>query len=278
MGRDRWSVGRLVAGDLPAARVLDVAKLVEADRRYAVDRDEAGLAGRRDDTREGRRLLGIALRRRIRQHPDEIHAELLDDRRGRLAGAAPLEIGRNRKGPVTGLCAGLLGERLEGLLVHGRAGRAAADALAVGERLERRVGRGGGQRFPAGRVASGKAAERRREIVDGGLLLVELVAVRAFQEEALGDHELCERGAVLAGRNVAQLLAEGLEARIVHRARQRDGERLVRVDWRGCGGLRLSRRRAPLGGGLRGLRAGGPRGARRGGGLRLRGRRRGGRR
>src|ERR1700716_4055264 len=215
MGRDRWSVGRLVARDLPAACVLDVAELVEADRRYAVDRDEAGLAGRRDDTREGRRLLRIALRRRIRKHPDEIHAELLDDRRARLGGAAHLEIGCNRKGPVTGLGAALLGERFEGLLVHGRAGRAAADALAVGERLERRGGGRRGEPLPAGRVPSGKAAERRRQIVDGGLLLVELVAVRAFHEEALVDDELGERGAVLAGRNVAQLLAEGLEARIV---------------------------------------------------------------
>src|SRR3981189_3635409 len=273
MGRDRWAVGRLVAGDLPAACVLDVAELIEADRRYAVDRDEAGLAGGRDDTREDRRILrGIALRRLIRKHPDEIHAELLDDRRVRLGGAAHLEIGRNRKGPVTGLGAGLLGECLEGLLVHGRAGRAAADALAVGERLQRRVERGGGQRFPAGRLASGKAAERRRQIVDGGLLLVELVAVRAFQEEALGDDELCERGAVLAGRDVAQLLAEGLEARIVHRARQRDGERLVRFDWRGCGRLRLSGRRAALRGGLRALRRGWRGGVGPGGGRRRRAR------
>src|SRR3977135_300163 len=189
MGRDRWSVGRLVAGDLPAACVLDVAELVEADRRYAVDRDEAGLAGGGDAPREDRRILrGIALRRLIRKHPDEIHAELLDDRRVRLGGAAHLEIGRNRKGPVTGLGAGLLGERLEGLLVHGRAGRAAADALAVGERLQRRVegggGGAGGNPPPPGRVAPGKPAERRREVIDGGLLLIELVAVRAFQEEA----------------------------------------------------------------------------------------------
>jgi len=114
---------------------------------------------------------------------------------GALAGRrCALEIGCNRKGPVTGLGAGLLGGRSKCLLVMvGPAGpqltplRSGSRGSMVGSRAGR------GQRFPADAFAYGKAASAAGEIVDGGLLLVELVAVSGLPEKPLGAMSLRAR-------------------------------------------------------------------------------------
>ena len=95
----------------------------------------------------------------------------------------------------------------------------------------------GGERVPADCV------RRRRgpapwQVVDGGLVLVGDVGVFGDPEE-IRRHQPGERGAVLLLGDFAELLAEGVEARIVQRRRQRDGDRLVgpgRRRRRGCAG------------------------------------------
>src|SRR5580693_6229786 len=79
-----------IAGNLPAARVLAEAHFVAAKPGDRIRRDETGFAGRRGDVQKCG-LVGVVARRAVRQHANQIAAELIDDRRVRLRGAAYLD-------------------------------------------------------------------------------------------------------------------------------------------------------------------------------------------
>ncbi len=238
-----WIVVALLVGlaaeearDLPAAGVLEVAELLAADGQQRLDRHVADLAGWGDHLERGREhRVG---RRIVGQHAHEMEAELVDHRRVLLGGCVHLDALAQREGPVGGIGLGRIGEVIRGLLVEGRFGGSTehSGALRVGHR--RRLLRVSGERVPARRLLAVEA-EGLRHVVDGGLALVGEVGVLRDPEEAASD-EPGQRGAIFLLCDLGQLLAEGVEARIVERRGQGDGDGLV-----GLGCRRALRRLRP---------------------------------
>src|SRR5262249_31089228 len=100
-----------------------------------------------------------------------------------------------------------------------------------------RLRRISGERLPAETIRPVEA-QRLAEIVDRGLLFVGDILVFRHPEEIRRDQPR-KRGAVLVLGDLGELLAEGLEARIVDARRQRDRYGLVGSERR----LRRLRRR-----------------------------------
>jgi len=147
---------------------------------------------------------------------------------------AHFDIGGNGIAPFVRIGLGRLHQFGECLGVKSRIGGRAHRAFAF-----RRGGAGWivgetAEHVPAGAVFVVQA-KCRREIVDARFALVGAVAVLAQPEEALVDHKLCKRSAVLALRRFADLLAKILKGWIRNRARRRYRNHLV--------GSRFGRRR-----------------------------------
>src|SRR5262249_60959769 len=108
---------------------------------------------------------------------------------------------------------------------RGGVGGGAEGAVALRVGGGGRLRRVGDQRLPAGRLLAVEA-ERFGHVVDGRLALVGEIGVLRDPEEIRRD-QARERGTILLSGDLAELLAESVEGRIVQRRRQRDRNRLV---------------------------------------------------
>src|SRR5262249_10856636 len=224
--------GADVADDLPAAAVLLITELVGAERRERTGGREPDLAGRRHDFEPVAARIGL-----LRQNAHHHHPELFDDGGAGFGLGTDLEAVRGRIGPVGRIGARALRDLLHLGLIEARRRRAADHALHLRHRGRARLGRVVLHRLPA-RAVRRVEAERRGQIVDAGFLRVGVVAVLALPEEAFRDDLAPERRAVLLLGDVAELLAERIEARVVLARRQRHLDGLV-----GSGRGRLHRQR-----------------------------------
>src|SRR5262245_10105294 len=84
-----------IAADFPAARILDIADLVVADRRDGVDRNVTHLAGRRDDAHERRKI-----RRVLRHDAHEPDGKLVDNSSAGLGCGENIKVRGNRAGSI----------------------------------------------------------------------------------------------------------------------------------------------------------------------------------